>query len=324
MNINRFLAGAWKGQQDPTLQVVAIFATWVIFLVLGGSLLLVPVLALQITDPSKAAAYLEDPTNFSLLGIDMTLVFVLIMMQFVVGMVGLWIMERYVLKKQFRWVVTGFKRFRWRRMMAGMGVWMGMMCIYQLVGYLIDPDSVKMTVDMNRFLVFLPIAMVLVPIQSAFEEIAIRGQLMHGLIRLAPRAPYLPLLLSSGIFAFLHGMNNEVQEYGVVLMMAHYFTFGLVLGAFALIDEGLELSIGIHAGNNLFSLCLVSYPGSSLSTPTLLEQQGMAAAADFLVMLAFVVIMYFIFFGRRKNAPLAIVENISTGPAEPENAFEKA
>jgi membrane protease YdiL (CAAX protease family) len=323
MNINRFLAGAWRGEQEPVLQIVAIVVTWIIFLVLGGSLLLIPVAALQITDPSKAADYLADPTNFKLLGIDMTLVFVLIMMQFVIGFGGLWIMERFVLKKQLRWVITGFKRFRWRRMMAGMAAWMGLMCVYQTVGYFIDPTSVKMTVEWGRFLIFLPFALILVPIQSAFEEVAIRGQLMHGLIRLAPNQPYLPLLLSSGIFAGLHIMNSEVATYGAGLMMAHYFTFGLVLGAFALIDEGLELSIGIHAGNNIFSLCLVSYPGSSLSTPTLLEQQGMAAAADFIVMLVFVAIMYFIFFGRRKNAPLALVQNISTGPAEAGDEFEK-
>lgn len=324
MNINRFLAGAWKGNQDPLLQILAIILTWIVFGVLGSGPLLLPALVLAITDPGRAEAYFQDPMNFELLGIDLIWIFVLIMLQFVIGLFGIWASERWLLKKPMKWVVTGFKRFRGSRMLAGMAVWMSMMVIYQCITYAIDPDSLQLTADVGRFLVFLPVALILVPLQSAFEEIAIRGQLMHGLIRLAPRQPYLPLLLSAGIFALLHGMNNELQAYGVWLMMAHYFTFGLILGAFALIDEGLELSIGIHAGNNIFSLCLVSYPESSLRTPALLEQQGMAASVDYLVMLGFVVVMYFIFFGRRKNALRAITENVRTGPAMPGEPLEEA
>jgi uncharacterized protein len=323
MRPNRFLENAWKGIENPTSQVLAIGLTWLIFFVIGGSVMLIPVGVLWLTDPARALAYMADPMNFSLLGIDMILVFVMLMGQFLVGLGGLWLVERTVMKKKFIWLATGFKRFRFRRMLAAMGLWMGLMAVYQLVTYLIDPSSVTLTVDMGRFLIFLPIAIVLVPLQSAFEELAVRGQLMQGLARLAPRQPYLPLFLSALIFAILHVMNKEVQVYGAGLMMAHYFTFGLVLGAFALIDEGLEISIGIHAGNNVFSLVLVSYPASSVQTPSLLVQGTMTAMLDFVVLLVLVVLVYFIFFGRRKNAWTALVDNVSTSPAQPEDALEK-
>jgi uncharacterized protein len=322
MKPNRFLLNAWNaGNMDPGVQVAAIVITWCCFILLGGGVQFLPVLYLQATDPAKAAAYMADPTNFRLLDMDMILIFSFIMAPFIVGLGGIYLSERLVLKKPFRWVTTGFKRFRYKRLAAGMGLWLGMMCVYQLVFYAIDPESIRFNPDISRFFLFLPVALVLIPLQSAFEEIAIRGQLMHGLIRLAPDKPYLPLLLSSGIFALLHIMNNEIQEYGASLMLAHYFTFGLVLGAIALIDEGLELSIGIHAANNIFSLCFVTYPGTSLETPALFEQQYMAASTDFFVMIGFVVIHYFVFFGRRKNALQAITANVSTGPAEPEEVI---
>lgn len=316
MEKNRFLSNAWKGNKDPLLQVLAIMLTWMVWALLGGGLLFLPVIYLQFTDPDQAAAYLSDPMNFKLLKIDLIWVFLLIMGQFVVGLVGVWFAEKFLLRKRFLWVLTGSNTFRSKRFLAGLGFWMALMAAYQFLGYVLDPNSVKLGPDVGRFFLFVPLALIFVPLQSAFEEVAIRGQLLQGLIRLTPTKPYLPLLLSSLIFALLHGMNSEIQAYGAALMMLHYFTFGAVLGAFALMDEGLELSIGIHAGNNIFSLCLVSYPGASLSTPALLEQQSMEASADYLVMLAFVVLMYFVFFGKRRNAWKAIFQNIRTGATE--------
>lgn len=300
------------------MAIVAIMLTWIAFLILGGMVMLIPVGFLMATNPSQAEAYLADPMNFKLLEMDMIVVFALIMCQFIVGLAGIWIGEKFVLKKlRASMVATGYPRFRFKRMLAGMGVWMGLMVVYQLVSLAFNPDSVTMTKDVGRFLTFLPVALALVPLQCAFEEIAIRGQLLQILSRISPKHPFLPLIATSMVFATLHLMNKEITEYGIGLMMAHYFTFGLVLGAFALIDEGLELSIGIHAGNNLFSLCLVSYPGSSLETPALMQQQVMTAALDFVVLLAFVVLMYFIFFGKRQGAIRAVFQNVSTGPAVP-------
>lgn len=324
MRLNRFLENAWKGNENPIWQVAAIGATWLIFMVIGGSVMLVPVAVLMAKDPAAAEAYLADPLNFKLLGWDMTLIFAMIMCQFVIGLAAVWLTERVMLKKKFRWVLTGFKRFRWGRMLLSLGIWVSFMGVYQLITYLVDPTTISFTVDWQKFMVFMPVALIMVPLQSAYEEIAIRGQLMQGLIRLAPRQPYLPLFLTSLIFALLHFMNNEVQEYGAWLMMAHYFTFGLVLGAFALMDEGLEMSIGIHAGNNIFSLCLVSYPGSSIETPALMQQNSMTASLDYLVMIGFVGLMYLIFFGTRKQPWRAILDNVSTSPAQPGDDLEEA
>jgi uncharacterized protein len=323
MKPNRFLQNAWKaGRMDAGSQVGAIVTTWAFFAVVGAVIQLLPMIYFRLTDPSKGKDYLADPTNFTQLGnLDLIVVFACILGPFLAGLAGIVFSEQVILKKPAQWVMTGFKRFRFWRTLASLSLWMGMMCLYQLVFYAIDPESIQPTLSLGRFFTFLPVALLLIPLQSAFEEIAVRGQLMHGLIRLPPQRPYLPLLMSSAVFALLHIFNPEVQEYGVLIMLAHYFTFGLLLGAIALIDEGLEISIGIHAANNIFSLCLVSYPGTSLETPALFQQQYMAASTDFFVMLVFVAIVYLVFFGKRKNALKAIGTNISTGPAEPEDAF---
>ena len=59
-----------------------------------------------------------------------------------------------------------------------------------------------------------------------------------------------PFLISSFLFGIMHFWNPEVEKLGSVIIIA-YITMGLFFGAITLLDEGLELAIGFHIGNNL-------------------------------------------------------------------------
>lgn len=311
MNGNRFLDNARSGNQSVGFQVFAILVTWFFWALIGSVPIFLLVMGVGIMDPMRATNYLSDPLNFELLGLPITLVFAGVMGQFVIGMFGAWLAETKIMKKPFVAILNGFGKFRWRRSFTAFGIWMGFMVIYQVITYLLNPDSMEFKVNWEQWLIFFPVAIVLVPLQSAFEEIAIRGQLLQALGRMTPWSALLPLVSTSIIFALLHGANTEVSEYGAGFMMIHYFSFGFILGAIALMDEGLELAIGIHAANNVFSLCFVSYPGASLSTPTLFEQQQMTAEIDYLVMIGFVLLFLAIFFGRKLHAFKAAFYNYS-------------
>ena len=311
MNGNRFLDNARTGNQQVGFQVFAVLVTWLFWGLVGSVPIFLLVMAVGVIDPARATQYFADPMNFELLGLPMTVIFAAIMGQFVIGMFGAWLAETKILKKPFVAILNGFGKFRWKRAFLAFGIWIGFMIVYQGITYLLNPESMEFKVDWQQWLIFFPVAIILVPLQSAFEEIAIRGQLLQALGRMTPWSALLPLLSTSIIFALLHGANTEVAEYGAGFMMLHYFSFGFILGAIALMDEGLELAIGIHAGNNVFSLCLVSYPGASLSTPTLFEQQQMTAEIDYLVMIVFVLLFLAIFFGRKLHAFKAVFYNYS-------------
>ncbi len=55
-------------------------------------------------------------------------------------------------------------------------------------------------------------------------------------------------------------------------MMLQYLLFGLLFGWFALADEGIEVSWGMHTANNLFLLLFVTEEHSALPTPALWRQ----------------------------------------------------
>ena len=54
-------------------------------------------------------------------------------------------------------------------------------------------------------------------------------------------------------------------------MMVFYISFGLILGIITIMDDGLELPLGIHAANNIFAAVFVSYEGGALQTSALFK-----------------------------------------------------
>jgi len=47
----------------------------------------------------------------------------------------------------------------------------------------------------------------------------------------------------------------------------YYFGFGLFLGLITVLDNGLEIPLGIHAVVNIYGATLVTYPSSTIQTP---------------------------------------------------------
>ena len=79
-----------------------------------------------------------------------------------------------------------------------------------------------------------------------------------------------PLLITSIGFGLLHYMNPEVERFGDIVMI-YYIGTGLFLGIITLMDEGLELALGFHAANNLFTALLVSADWTALQTHSVLK-----------------------------------------------------
>ena len=81
---------------------------------------------------------------------------------------------------------------------------------------------------------------------------------------------WVALLLTSIGFGLLHYMNPEVERFGDIVMI-YYIGTGLFLGIITLMDEGLELALGFHAANNLFTALLVSADWTALQTHSVLK-----------------------------------------------------
>lgn len=86
----------------------------------------------------------------------------------------------------------------------------------------------------------------------------------------ALRSNFTPLLITSVVFGLLHLSNPEVDKLGN-LVMIYYIGTGFLLGIMTLMDEGMELAIGFHLGNNLVAALLVTADWTVFQTNSILK-----------------------------------------------------
>lgn len=80
---------------------------------------------------------------------------------------------------------------------------------------------------------------------------------------------WFPLVFTSVVFGLLHIANPEVDKLGYGILV-YYIGTGFFLGILTLMDEGLELALGFHAANNLFTALLVTANWTVFQTDSIL------------------------------------------------------
>jgi len=210
--------------------------------------------------------------DMSLLGMNENWLLFLILLSFVGALAGLWLMVTQLHEKPFRILITPKARINWRKIFYSFGLWIGLTLLAEVIFFFLEPENYQLQFTLVPFLILLVIALALIPLQIAFEEIFLRGYLMQGFALLASNR-WLPLVLTSLIFGLLHSFNPEVAKFGFSTMMSYYIGVGLFLGILTLMDDSLELALGVHAATNLYGALLVTFQGSVLQTPAIFQMQ---------------------------------------------------
>jgi uncharacterized protein len=230
---------------------------------------------------------------------------------------GIVVITRVLHRRDVVTLVRADGRPRWRRAALAAAVWSGAAAIFEGVGYLLYPESYTWTFDPASFVPLLVVCLLMVPLQSAGEELLFRGYLMQGL-GLVVRRGWAALLVTSLLFAAVHLGNPEMARFGQSFVL-YYVGIGIVLGLATVLDDGLEVAIGAHVANNLWGALVVSFPGSVLDTPALLRMEGvppevMAALGGATAVTSLVVLGILLDWGGRWSA-LGAIETSTAPPA---------
>lgn len=187
--------------------------------------------------------------------------------QFALGLAVLLFWVRWIHRQTFTTLISSRNRIDWRRVLFGFFVWGSMVLIGFLVSYGLNSEHFMFTWKGESFWWLLVISLVMIPLQTSFEEVLFRGYMMQGLGRLFRNA-WMPLVLTSILFGLMHIGNPEVQKLGL-LSLVYYIATGFFLGVITLVDEGLELAMGFHAANNIFTAILVTSTWTAFQTDAL-------------------------------------------------------
>lgn len=229
------------------------------------------------------------------IGINKNILLAMLLSMFAFALFGLYVVVKRIHHKSFLSIITAYNKIRFNRFFFAFIVWGILVVIVTLVSVVTDPAEMTLQFKPGNFAFLLVVSVLLMPIQTSAEEIIIRGYLMQGLA-LAFKNGIIPLIITSVLFGLLHMENPEVKEYGWAIMLPYYTLFGAFLAAITLLDEGLELALGIHLANNLISSLLVTSPKGVLQTDAIFLVKTSDPIMEVVVSVVMFAITFFVFF----------------------------
>lgn len=201
------------------------------------------------------------------IGVNATFFFLVAPLGAMLGVVLFY--NKFFQNNSTRILTTSRKKIDWNRVFFSFFVWAIITILTTVISYFASPKDFVWNFKPNEFAVFLVLALLIIPLQTSFEEYLFRGHMMQGL-GLATKSKWIPLFVTSFLFGIMHIANPEVQKLGMIIMV-YYIGTGLFLGVLTLMDEGMELALGFHAANNLVGALLVTSDWSAFQTHSILK-----------------------------------------------------
>lgn len=232
------------------------------------------------------------------LGTNLTFAIMVGQLAFCCVLLLLWV--KFIHGQSIRSLTTSRKKVDWKRIFFSFSVWGLFTIVTTLIFYFLSPESFVINFNPIKFFPFLIIALLLIPLQTSFEEYFFRAYLMQG-IGVLTKSRLIPLLITSVTFGLMHIANPEVGKLGMIIMV-YYIGTGFFLGIMTLMDEGLELALGFHAANNLIGALLVTADWTAFQTHSILKDVSEPSAGVdvlFPVLIIFPILLFI--FGRKYN-----------------------
>ena len=187
---------------------------------------------------------------------------------FATGIAGVWLVARVLHRKEFKRFLTGRKSFDWQRYLFGILVAL----VVSLATFLVNRFILRLEMTFQapglEFLTFLLFAIVLVPIQSGFEEVFFRAYILQGLMQFLRNR--VVLAIAAGvIFMLPHLSNPEPLAYGFAPYVIALVSSGVFFSIMTLLDGGIEVAAGYHAMSNLFMGLVANTAAAAIESPSL-------------------------------------------------------
>lgn len=210
--------------------------------------------------------------------------------------------------RTFLSVITTKSKINFKKIIVGFSIFFIFISISSLLEYLIWPSTFRFSFDIKKFIIILPVGLILTPIQTTAEELFFRGYLLQWM-GLKIKNKYVILLLSGLIFMVGHFANPEFDNYNFFLMAADYFTYGVLATIITIKTNSIEVPMGMHAANNLFALLVITYEDTALPTYNSVFYQTKLHPLYNLITLIFIAVVFYFIITKRYSQDLSLESN---------------
>ncbi len=193
---------------------------------------------------------------------------VYLILPFILSLAVLMYAVKYLHRRNVLSLFTARPQFSFRRFFLAAGVW-GVLLSLFLVAMIFWQGNIRWNFNASAFIPLFFISVLLIPIQTTCEEVLMRGYLFQWL-GTSKLNGLLCVLISGSLFGLLHAANPEVKALGWGVML-YYIGSGVFMGLITLMDDGLELSMGYHAMNNVFASLVLTNNWQAFQTDALFK-----------------------------------------------------
>lgn len=257
-----FLHHANKGANLVSTYILTIALVIIAYAILGQIPLLVD---LSINSEGLEEFKNEDTVGLAhYLGENKFLVYLII--PFIFSLLAILLSIKYLHKRPILSVFTARSAFDWKRFFSAFFIWGSIMGVFLTLA-IVSSDQITWNFNPETFVPLLLISLFLIPLQTTCEEVLFRGYLFQGFGILYKKG-WITVLVTGVLFGLLHSANPEVDKLGYGIMV-YYIGTGIFLGLITLLDDGLELSMGYHAVNNVFAALILTNEWQAFQTDAL-------------------------------------------------------
>ena len=246
----------------------------------------------------EGTSQIDYSTMMTVLG-DSNLTLFYFLIPFLFGFIGLFLTIKFLHNQTFLSLTTSRKKIDFSKIGVSFLVACLIVLFWTLTAYLISPEDYLFNFKLKPFLILAIISILLIPVQTSMEEYLFRGYLMQGIGAIV-KNKWIPLLITSLLFGFLHYWNPEIDKLGNISII-YYVLTGLFLGVITLMDKGMELAIGFHAGNNVFLSLLVTADWTVFQTNSILKDVGEPDLTSMLVPFFIIYPLIILYFSKKYN-----------------------
>ncbi|WP_298223056.1 CPBP family intramembrane glutamic endopeptidase [Flavobacterium sp.] len=238
-----------------------------LLIILASTIGQIPLLVAVMAKSMASGKVFSGDQEVMMKTLDSNLTLFLIMASFVFAIGGIYFVLRFLHQQTLKEIITARPKIDWNRIGFSFMIWAMITIASTVMAYYMSPEDFVVNFKPMPFLYLLIIATIMIPIQTTCEELVFRGYLMQGFANLG-MTKWFPLLMTSVIFGTMHIFNPEVSKMGYIILV-YYIGTGLFMGVITLMDDGMELSLGFHAANNLIGALLVTTDWSVFQTDSI-------------------------------------------------------
>ena len=292
----QFLNNILKGKNEWYRFIIGFILIFIFWQIIG----MIPLMGYLVYLGLKSGAnmgtslnyYLTAPvTEFEKIGGNGNIRYALILLSFAIGVLGIALSAKALHKRGVSTFIS-VKRIRKNRIMTGFLLWFLFTALIDVINFCFNSRDYEVVLKFNTFFITLLISILFIPLQVLFEELLFRGYTLQFLYKIL-KSPIASALISGIIFGLVHGFNPESAKYGLLLMLPYYIGFGLFLSFMTILDDGIEIPLGIHIANNIYTATIVTIPASALQTSTIFQVKNINALMLDMLSLFFMLLAFF-------------------------------